>query len=527
MPTSDSVFADLKNFSQGHPVCPIVRCLDHAGDPLAVYRALRNEKTPSVLLESARRSARTGRYSFIGRNPFLILEARGPKIALSSFGQTEVFQGDPFQTVQRILSLFSSAPRTGLPPYLGGAVGYFGYEAKNYLEPSLPRSPKEASAFPDAYLLFFNEGVVMDHEKERTFIFTNVKTGKNLKKCFDFGVRTLDKLENELKRSKTSKIPAGYRRFSDPEPTTASRFGFHDEYRSIRHDVSMIDSSLDRQGFVQKVKAVKRAIRQGEIYQANLSQRFSFPLEKDPLEVYERLRAVNPSPFFGFLDALDFQIVSGSPERLLKLENGVLETRPIAGTRTRGKSETEDQALSRDLMLNPKERAEHIMLVDLERNDLGRVSEYGSVCVDELMGIENYSHVKHIVSNVRSVLKSGLNAVEALKAFFPGGTITGTPKIRCMEILDGLEPVERGPYTGSLGYFSFTGNMDFNIIIRSLIIKGTIAHLAVGAGIVADSIPEKEYDETLYKAEGLLTAVFGKKETRAFFSERNASRRNS
>ncbi|OIO38760.1 MAG: hypothetical protein AUJ72_01975, partial [Candidatus Omnitrophica bacterium CG1_02_46_14] len=431
------------------------------------------------------------------------------EITLSSFGEKEVFHEDPFKILRRVLGLYTCAPRPNLPAFVGGAVGYFGYESKNYLEPASFRSFKGTPVLPDVYLLFFDEGVVIDHEKMEMFIFSTVHAGKNLKKCFDSAMQTLNALENELRRSAKPKRKDCCPQVPDEKADP------------------LIDSSMSRPEFIQKVKKIKQAIRRGDIYQANLSQRFSFTLGKEPLDVYENLRKVNPSPFFGFLDALDFQIVSGSPERLLKLENGVLETRPIAGTRARGKNEKEDEALSKDLILNPKERAEHIMLVDLERNDLGRVSEYGSVSVNELMGIENYSHVKHIVSNVRSRLKKELDAVEAFKAFFPGGTITGTPKIRCMEILDTLEPVERGPYTGSLGYFSFTGNMDFNIIIRSLVIKNGTAHLQVGAGIVADSIPGKEYEETLYKAEGLLTAIFGKQETRAFFRRRGVTCRVS
>ncbi|PIU40117.1 MAG: hypothetical protein COT00_03395 [Candidatus Omnitrophica bacterium CG07_land_8_20_14_0_80_50_8] len=484
--------------ARGCPCRPVVRRLDHFADPLAIYRVFRNKKTPSVLLESARPSQKTGRYSFIGRNPFLTLEAHGHETTLSAFGARETAPGDPFQTAQRILDLYASFPEPGSPPFTGGAIGYFGYEAKNYIEPTLPRSIKAPSGLPDAYLLFFNEGIIFDHQRRNISLFTNVKGTKDPARGFRHAAKALDALEHELKRALQAKPPARDARCQNPP----------------------LKSSFSRDEFIRKVREIKKYIRCGDIYQANLSQQFSFYLKRDLLEVYENLRTVNPSPFFGFLDAVDFQIISGSPERLVKLENGVLETRPIAGTRPRGKNEKEDRAISLDLILDPKERAEHIMLVDLERNDLGRVAEVGSVCVDELMALENYSHVKHIVSNVRGLLRKDLGAVEAFKAFFPGGTITGTPKIRSMEILDRLEPIERGPYTGSLGYFSFTGNMDFNIIIRSLWVKNESAHLQVGAGIVADSIPKREYEETLYKAEGLLMAIFGKKETRDFFTER-------
>ena len=272
---------------------------------------------------------------------------------------------------------------------------------------------------------------------------------------------------------------------------------------------------MQRSVFCQKVREAQRYIAQGDIYQANLSHSLSFGVRKNAEDIYEELRRINPSPFFGLLDAGRFQILSGSPERLIRLEGRRLDTRPIAGTRPRKKG-TSDEAVTLELVLNEKERAEHLMLLDLERNDLGRVAEYGSVTVDELMTVEDYSHVKHIVSNVRATLREGLDAVDVLKAFFPGGTITGAPKIRCMQIIDELEAAPRGPYTGSLGYISFTGNMDFNIIIRSLVLRRGRACLNVGAGIVADSDADREFDETLYKAEAVLRAVFGKNGARRF-----------
>ncbi|OGW15147.1 MAG: hypothetical protein A3K09_04840, partial [Nitrospinae bacterium RIFCSPLOWO2_12_FULL_47_7] len=351
----------------------------------------------------------------------------------------------------------------------------------------------------DSYFLFFDEGIVWDHEERSVYLFAPSEAEiKKLKNEFDRCLREADK--------RPDFAPLSFGKNGEP--------------------VKM-ESSLSRDEFMERVRRVKRYIKRGDIYQANLSQRFSFEVSAPPLEVYGALRAINPSPFFGIFDAGDFQIVSGSPERLVKLENGVLETRPSAGTRSRGKTSEEDSAFSRELILNEKERAEHIMLVDLERNDLGRVCEYGSVCVDELMAIEDYSHVKHIVSNVRGVLRKELDAVDVLKALFPGGTITGAPKVRCMEVIDELEPVARGPYTGSLGYFGFNGNMDFNIVIRSLVMRNKRAYLHVGAGIVADSDPGKEYDETLYKAEAVFSALFGREKTRALFEKRGTSSRLS
>jgi para-aminobenzoate synthetase component 1 len=259
--------------------------------------------------------------------------------------------------------------------------------------------------------------------------------------------------------------------------------------------------------FESMVRRCKEYIAAGDIYQANLSQRFSADLGgADPLRLYKILRSVNPSPFAAYLDFGDLQLVSSSPERLIRLHEGIADTRPIAGTRRRGDDHAETRDLSVELLTNEKERAEHIMLLDLERNDLGKVCKYGTVAVDELMVIENYSHVIHIVSNVMGELAAGRDAFDLVRAVFPGGTITGVPKVRCMEIIDELEPVARGPYTGSIGYFSNTGDMDLNIIIRTFVVSSGIAHIQVGAGIVADSDPVREYFETLQKAEALIKA---------------------
>ena len=267
-------------------------------------------------------------------------------------------------------------------------------------------------------------------------------------------------------------------------------------------------SNLTEKEYIDMVKRCKEYISAGDIFQANLSQRLSASVKgTDPLNIYRVLRGINPSPFSAFIDTGSFQLVSSSPERLVRLNNGVADTRPIAGTRPRGKSYAENGMLMDELITSEKERAEHIMLVDLERNDLGRVCKYGSVKVDEFMVLESYSHVTHIVSNVSGDMNSQLKVFDLIEAVFPGGTITGVPKIRCMEIIDELEPTTRGPYTGSIGYISYTGDMDLNIIIRTFIIKDGWAHIQVGAGIVADSDPEKEYKETLYKAEALLKTL--------------------
>ena len=480
---------------------PFVKKSSFFDDPFQIYRRLRGEGgAPSVLLESARTSSKMGRYSLSARNPFLIFESKGSVVTLRGLENSQNSVTDPFEALRDLLRRFAISPQRGFPPFCGGVVGYVGYEAKNLIEPSLTQKAIDDIRLPDIYFLFFDEGIILDHEKEESYFFANVFSERNPKKALKKAAAKVDRLEKDsrdisITRRKTECV----RRIG----------GLEGRCDGIEH-------SFSRRGFMNAVLKAKEHIREGDIYQANLSQRFSFPVEADPLEIYSRLKEINPSPFFGILDAVDFQIISGSPERLVKCQDRVVETRPIAGTRPRGKTAAGDSAIALDLILNQKERAEHIMLVDLERNDLGRVCEFGSVSVDELMAIEDYSHVKHIVSNVRGDLREGLDAVDVLKALFPGGTITGAPKVRCMEIIDDLEPVARGPYTGSLGYLSFTGNMDFNIIIRSLVLKEQKGYLQVGAGIVADSVPRKEYDETLYKAQAIFAALFGKDQTAAF-----------
>jgi anthranilate/para-aminobenzoate synthase component I len=459
---------------------PIYKTFERIFDPSSVYAAFRSRvSAPSVLLESARVSAKMGRYSLIAGDPFLILESKnGITNIRGKDVKSKSTKENPFDVLEVLLKKYPSEP--GEIPFLGGALGFVGYESKRWIEPKLGEARRDDLNLPDLYFIFVDHGIVIDHETEKTIIFSKT----------DAQGRHLEKLLASRLRSPQGKSRVFPRK---------------------------VGRSLDKSSFCSIVRDAQRYITEGDIFQANLSQRFDFELKADPMDVYAGLKKVNPSSFFGVLDAGDFQILSGSPERLLSLRESKLETRPIAGTRSRAKDAGEDKRRSLELLLNEKERAEHVMLVDLERNDLGRVCEYGSVVVDEFMIVEDYTHVKHIVSNVKGFLKKGASAVDALKAFFPGGTITGAPKVRCMEIIGELEPVARGPYTGSLGYFSFSGNMDFNIIIRSLVLKKGRAYLQVGAGIVADSVPEKEYDETLHKAESVLTALFGARATQKFF----------
>ena len=468
-------------------------CCDWFSEPWELYQAL--AVPPAVLLESARTVSSTGRYSILAHRPFLDLRYEQGRLSLSRPGLTtkSFVTRNPFTALQSAVRSYTFSPSPGLPPFSAGAIGYLSYECKDSFLPRAGSRLRNDTRVPDMNFLFFDHSVVWDH-RERCIFFCGEKPEDLEKEC----------------RQAVSRAAARHLPFFSEEGSGMD-----------------IRSSMQKDEYEEAVRRVQREISAGEIFQANLSHRFEFALPQGAREAYSRLREVNPSSFFGLFEGGDFEIVSGSPERLLRLLGRALDTRPIAGTRKRGKNWKQDEALGAELLLSEKERAEHVMLVDLERNDLGRVCEYGSVHVDEFMAVEDYSHVKHIVSNVRGLLREDLDALDALAAFFPGGTITGAPKIRCAQIIDQIETVPRGPYTGSLGYLSFTGEMDFNILIRSLVVKDGVATLHAGAGIVADSDPAKEYYETLHKAEAVLEAVFGAEKVRHFFRERGLAARVS
>jgi anthranilate/para-aminobenzoate synthase component I len=372
-----------------------------------------------------------------------------------------------------------------LPPFQGGVAGYFGYELIRLWE-SLPRRAHDDLGTPDIALLFTDLLIVFDHAEGELWLIFNPGGER-------FSKESRAELWEEGEERIASLIERlGSRIAPRPDIFAPSRF-----YPMMSPD-----------DYIERVVRCQTYIGDGDIFQANLSHRFSSPLENsEPVDLYRRLSLVNPSPFAAYLDLGDLVLAGASPERLIKRSRNQVETRPIAGTRPRGKTLEEDRQMEETLLSDEKERAEHIMLVDLERNDLGKVCRFGSVKVDEWMGIERYSHVFHIVSNIRGELSAGRDPIDLLCAVFPGGTITGVPKVRCMEIIDELEPVARGPYTGAMGYISFGGDMDLSIIIRTLVIQKETLYLQVGAGIVADSKPRREYEETLHKAQAALTAL--------------------
>ncbi len=382
-------------------------------------------------------------------------------------------------------------------PFSGGAVGCIGFETARMLE-NLPSGTRDDLRLPEIAFLFFDGAVVVDHLRKKLWVtHCSVHRGP-AKAAYQAALRKITQTVRKIEKGNASSSFRGRTEKSSFETEISPRL-------ARRNDTfSPFSSTHRRDQFERMVLKAKKLIGQGDIYQANLSQRFSGPFHGDPWGYYRRLTDLNPSPFSSYADFGSFQLVSASPERLFRVQGERIETRPIAGTRPRGKTARETTRRRKELLLSEKERAEHLMLVDLERNDLGRVCRYGSVRVDDLMTLEQYSHVIHIVSNVTGTLKESVRFRDLLKALFPGGTISGCPKIRCLEIIDALEPVRRHFYTGALGYVSRDGKMDFNLLIRTALVKNKRVYIQAGAGIVADSDPSREYEETIHKAQALL-----------------------
>ncbi|HUJ18767.1 MAG TPA: anthranilate synthase component I family protein [Nitrospirota bacterium] len=471
--------------------------------PLDALSILRSAGNP-VLLESARMDEKIGRYSFVTAEPYLIFRSRGESVELSlpdtpkgKYGRRASLIRRPLSKLRELIANYRTERIPGLPPFTGGAVGFFSYDFVRQFE-QVPRAAVDDLGIPEACFLFVDAVIAFDHVLRKSWVIVNP------------GARGQ---EMGFRRPEPGEWGRLYDEAADRLLVLESRLGKRPHAgdagsRTGNDRILELTPNMTKAEFESMVRRCKEYIAAGDIYQANLSQRLSAPAgDIDPLRLYAALRSVNPSPFAAYCDFGDLQLVSSSPERLIRLHNGTADTRPIAGTRRRGSNSVENRDLTEELLSNEKERAEHIMLLDLERNDLGRVCTYGTVRVDELMIVEDYSHVIHIVSNVRGELAPDRDAFDLVRAVFPGGTITGVPKVRCMEIIDELEPVARGPYTGSIGYIANTGDMDLNIIIRTFVIRNGMVHVQVGAGIVADSDPEREYFETLQKAEALRKAL--------------------
>jgi para-aminobenzoate synthetase component 1 len=439
----------------------------------------------SFFLDSGMDPGKLGRYSFMGSDPFLVLQSRGEEISLIRDGVKENRRGNPFDVVGELLATYSLDKCPSGIPFVGGAVGYFSYDLCHFIE-RLPATAVDDLNLPECYLAFYDTAIAFDHLEGKAYL---VSTG-------------FPELEERKRKWR------GAEKLEEMKSRTLNKSSFSGELISIPAEEGIVlKSNFSHQEYLKAVAIAREYICAGDIFQVNLSQRFEADLNIPPYELYQRLRQINPAPFASYLDFDGVSVVSASPERFLKVHGDWVETRPIKGTRPRSKSMAEDEALSQELLSSAKDRAENVMIVDLERNDIGRVCRYGTVQVTELAILETYPTVFHLTSTVRGRLRSGKNRIDLLKATFPGGSITGAPKVRAMEIIDELEPTRRSVYTGSIGYLSFSGEMDINIVIRTFLIKGEKAYFQVGGGIVYDSEPEAEYEETLDKARALIQAL--------------------
>ena len=482
--TSFDTFTEL---AQRSTFVPVVREL--VADlltPVSAFLRIAENSDYAFLLESVEGGEHVGRYSFLGKDPFVMLRARDGRTIIEQAGVTTEKAEEFIAVLRKMMADFSSPFVPELPRFTGGAVGYLSYDTAAWFEPvTLQQDGQPNPALRDeAGFMIFDTVLAFDHVQHRILIIANARITPedDLAALYDFACTKIDFLERELRRD-----------LSHPHPTPG-------------HSID-VTSNIPRERFLEMVKTAKEYIAAGDIYQVVLSQRFEADITADPFTVYRALRHVNPSPYMYFLRMGKVSIVGSSPEMLVRVEGGMAQTHPIAGTRPRGRSDEEDTRLAEELKRNEKERSEHVMLVDLGRNDLGRVSEFGSVRVPQFMGLEKYSHVMHLVSIVEGKLAEDQDRLDALVACFPAGTVSGAPKVRAMEIIAELEPDRRGIYAGAVGYLDFAGNLDFCITIRTLVITGNRATVQAGAGIVADSNASAEYQETQDKARALVRAL--------------------
>jgi para-aminobenzoate synthetase component I len=480
-------------FLHGSPSPLILTRPSPSANPFELYAKIASARHPSFLFESGNGEGTMGRYSYFGVDPYHTLQGKNQTcVDRSAQGRLDSV-ASPFQRLVHLLNRQRIARPPDVPPFFGGAVGYLSYDLARQFE-KLPSLAVDDLAAPDLEFAFFDLVGAIDHESNRLILMF----------CPPLE-RFLSEPREKLFREGRDRLAEFEARVTRPDKVDA-------HWSNLGH--LTFSPEQEQAVYSRNVSRCLEYIAAGDIYQANLSHRFNvtcaaFSSREDlhtDLSAYSRVRALNPSPFSGVLRLDAVRLISSSPERLVRLDGRRADTRPIAGTRPRGRSAFDDRRLIEELQANEKERAEHVMLVDLERNDLGRVCRFGSVQVDELMTVEQYSHVNHLVSQVAGTLGDHATGFDLLRAMFPGGTITGVPKIRCMEIIEELEPVRRGPYTGSMGYLSWSGDLDFNILIRTLVMKNAVGYLQVGAGIVADSDPTREYEETIHKAQAFFSA---------------------
>ncbi|MBN1587965.1 MAG: anthranilate synthase component I [Pirellulales bacterium] len=475
------------------------RLLSDSLTPVSAFHKIDGGRC-ACLFESVIGGEKVGRYSFLATHPYLEIEASGNRVTINSHSgvsasgapllSTRQFESDnPLAELRRRVESVREARLPGLPPFTSGAVGYAGYDLVRRFE-HLPDAPPDDRHVPDLAFAFYDRMVVFDHVTKTMIVVVMARVDgseTDLRRAYDEASRRVDELVEQLTAEPCTLHPV------DVHPTG---------------EVSLpYESNFTKEEFEAAVRKCVEYIRAGDIFQVVPSQRLAIPIRTHAFEIYRTLRVVNPSPFMFYVRTPSVTLVGSSPEVMVRVVDGVVTVRPLAGTRPRGDDEAEDQRLAEELLADPKERAEHVMLVDLGRNDVGRVAQYGSVQLDDVMTIERYSHVMHITSNVSGRLRPEMTALDALQACLPAGTVSGAPKVRAMEIIDEVEPCRRGPYAGAVGYVDFNGNMDTCIALRTIVVQGNKAYVQAGAGIVADSVPENEWNETLNKARGLLKAI--------------------
>jgi anthranilate synthase component I len=455
--------------------------------PVSAFLAVAAAEPDAFLLESVERGEQIGRYTFLGARPYMQIRACGNRVIITRGRGTEEVSGNAFQIVKQHLRKHKPAVVPGVPPFTAGAVGYCSYDSVRQLE-NIGDRAKDDLDIPDCVLMFFDRLLAFDHLRHQIHIIAAADiSAESPKKAYDRALRDIAALEKKL--------------------THGLRPAYWQKSPARGKGKLKVKAQTSRPRFIEIVERAKEYIAAGDIFQVVLSQRLDFVPEVPPFDIYRALRAVNPSPYMYFLRMGDMHVLGSSPEMLVRVTGSKLEYRPIAGTHPRGRDEAEDERLEKKMLADEKERAEHVMLVDLGRNDLGRVSEYGSVKVRDLMYVERYSHVMHIVSALEGKLRAGMDALDAFAACFPAGTLSGAPKVRAMQIIEELEPTRRGIYGGSVLYADFAGNLDSCIAIRTMLMQGKKASLQAGAGIVADSNPATEFDECMNKAQAVLRAV--------------------
>ncbi|MHB9092282.1 MAG: aminodeoxychorismate synthase component I [Chloroflexota bacterium] len=465
---------------EGSTVLPLYRELETAVPLHRLFTIFLNDPYP-VFLDSSLYHERLGRYSYVTADPLLVLQSKNGRVEVNGDANPCTPKGDPFECLRQLVYRLETEFVPGLPPFQGGAVGYFGYDLAHHIE-SLPRTAVDDVGVPDMVVGIYDWVLAYDHASARTWLVVSP---------YPHGDYERARHRLEMVASRLAQL--------EPEPVS----------RRARPLARPLASTFDRKGYVDAILRAKEHIAAGDIYQVNLSQRFQVTLPISPWQLYRCLREVSPVPYSAYLQLGDLAVASASPELFLRKEGSRVETRPIKGTRPRGKTPEEDRRLAEELLASEKDRAENVMIVDLLRNDLGKVCRVGTVRVPELYSLESYSTIHHLVSAVEGVLDGRHDAVSLLRACFPGGSVTGCPKIRAMEIIDELEPTQRGVYCGSIGYLGFNGNLDTSIVIRTIVVKGGQAYFQVGGAIVADSDPEDEYQETLDKARAMILALGG------------------